>query len=430
MLLGAHFQMGDVELLAGDVEAAQAEYEAGNKLARRLAQGHASVEARRDLSVSYNRLGDVALRLKRTDEALGHFEKALSIREKLAAREPSNAQARRDLSVSYERLGDVALKRDRAEEALRWYRKALAVTQALADAEDAQAARDLSVGYDKLGDVTLRLNQVEEALAFFEKALAIRRRLAEAEPNDAQAQRDLSVGYERLGQVNLGRGKIDEALGWFDKALAVSRKLAKDDPGNLRAATDLFVTCVNMARAETARHGHARAAGWWSEARAALLPWHERKLLAGEFENAIAVVDEQLGFCRDAQKAVAGLSFVLAQKADAAPRLFDARVRALLHHRKVGAAVKTADCWADWTEQLEEGRDVQRYDAACALSLCAAASPEKDHLVARAVGVLAKAKAFGYFDDPKRLAHFHKDPDFDAIRGHPAFAAFARSMKE
>ena len=66
-------------------------------------------QARRDLSVSYNKLGDVHLQARRTDKALQAYQKCLELREALAKADPNDAQARRDLSVSYNKLGDVHL---------------------------------------------------------------------------------------------------------------------------------------------------------------------------------------------------------------------------------------------------------------------------------------------------------------------------------
>jgi serine/threonine protein kinase len=63
-LVWTYFQRGDVELRLGDVEAARAEYQAGHRLAKRLADAdRGSLQALRDLSVSHNKLGDVALDL-------------------------------------------------------------------------------------------------------------------------------------------------------------------------------------------------------------------------------------------------------------------------------------------------------------------------------------------------------------------------------
>ena len=82
------------------------------KLSEALAKADPNdARARRDLSTSCDRLGDVQLRRGSTDEALQSFRKVLELSEALAKADPNDAQARRDLSISYLDLGDVHLQR-------------------------------------------------------------------------------------------------------------------------------------------------------------------------------------------------------------------------------------------------------------------------------------------------------------------------------
>jgi tetratricopeptide (TPR) repeat protein len=75
------------------------------------------------------------------------------------------------------------------QEAVDSYRKALDIRERLAasDPTDAQAQRDLSVSYNKLGDVSLQTGAVQDAVDSYRKALDIRERLAASDPTDAQA---------------------------------------------------------------------------------------------------------------------------------------------------------------------------------------------------------------------------------------------------
>ncbi len=99
--------------------------------------------------------------------ALRLHARALAIREALAKADPNNAQAKRDLSVSYNKLGDVHLQLGATDKALQSYQKGLELSEALAKADpnDAQAKRDLSVSYNKLGDVHLKLGATDKGPA-------------------------------------------------------------------------------------------------------------------------------------------------------------------------------------------------------------------------------------------------------------------------
>src|SRR5262249_57469929 len=69
------------------------------------------------------------------EEADRLFRQALAIRQRLAEAEPANTGYQWDLSVSYIRLGDLAVATGNGEEAERLFRQALAIRQRLAEAE-------------------------------------------------------------------------------------------------------------------------------------------------------------------------------------------------------------------------------------------------------------------------------------------------------
>ncbi|MGH3972921.1 MAG: hypothetical protein ACRDS9_06305, partial [Pseudonocardiaceae bacterium] len=85
----------------------------------------------RDLSVSYERLADLAVAVGQTDEARQLFTQSLGIREALAAAEPGNTTYQRDLSVSYERMGALANEEQDQTQDAEWFTKALARRRAL-----------------------------------------------------------------------------------------------------------------------------------------------------------------------------------------------------------------------------------------------------------------------------------------------------------
>jgi pentatricopeptide repeat protein len=98
-------------------------------------------EAKSELSLSYNKLGDVHLKLGSTDKALDYDRKGLELSEALAKADPNDAQANRDLSVSYGKLVDAHLQLGSTDKALELYRKHLELSEALAMAEPATASR-------------------------------------------------------------------------------------------------------------------------------------------------------------------------------------------------------------------------------------------------------------------------------------------------
>ena len=69
----------------------------------------------RELSVSYDRMGDLVSALGAGDEARDFYSKALEIRERLVWRAPARADYAWDLAVALTRTGDVDRARDIVE---------------------------------------------------------------------------------------------------------------------------------------------------------------------------------------------------------------------------------------------------------------------------------------------------------------------------
>src|SRR4029077_3029100 len=89
------------------------------------------------------------------EQAERHYRDGLAITQQLADSDPTNTEAQRDLSVAYNKIGDLLARRGESEQAERHYRDGLAIAQQLADSDptNTEAQRDLSVSYTKIGDV-------------------------------------------------------------------------------------------------------------------------------------------------------------------------------------------------------------------------------------------------------------------------------------
>jgi tetratricopeptide (TPR) repeat protein len=99
---------GDLSSAARLAETIQQEVEA------RAAADPTNTAWQRDLSISHERLGDLAVAAGNLDTAQQRFQAALTIRERLATLDPANAQWQRDLEISRQRIVDVANARGRA----------------------------------------------------------------------------------------------------------------------------------------------------------------------------------------------------------------------------------------------------------------------------------------------------------------------------
>jgi hypothetical protein len=120
-----------------------------------------------------------------------------------ARTDPGNAGWQRDLSVSHDRLGDMAMATGDMPAARNAYTAALAISQRLADADPGNAdwQRDLSVSQMNVGNVALRARDFAAARSAFEASLTISTRLAALDPSNAQWRNDLQWVQQKLDDL-------------------------------------------------------------------------------------------------------------------------------------------------------------------------------------------------------------------------------------
>jgi tetratricopeptide (TPR) repeat protein len=243
-------RMGDLYRALGQGEAARDAFAKSLAIAEKLARDEPDrADYQRDLSVSYNKMGDLYTALGQGEAARDAFAKSLAIAEKLARDEPDRADYQRDLSVSYNKMGDLYTALGQGEAARDAFAKSLAIAEKLArdESDRADYQRDLSVSYGNMGDLYTALGQGEAARDAFAKSLAIREKLARDEPDRADYQRDLSVSYGNMGDLYTALGQGEAARDAFAKSLAIFEKLARDEPDRADYQRDLVVSLVRQA---------------------------------------------------------------------------------------------------------------------------------------------------------------------------------------
>ena len=195
----------------GKVEQAIKEYE------RLLADNPSDVN-------TLNRIGDLWVRINRTDEAVkvfgqiadryaidGFFLKSIAIYKKVNKLDPSRLEV-------YGQLADLYAKQGLAMEAKGQY-------QVLADY------------YQKHGDAAKALATYKKIAELDPNSLNVHVKLADLYSQNGQTA-DALREYDRVGKMLLKRGQLNEALLVFQKALKI-------DPGNVELAESLVVSLID-----------------------------------------------------------------------------------------------------------------------------------------------------------------------------------------
>ena len=139
---------------------------------------------------------------------LKSYEDDLKIARVLADADPRDAQKQRDLSVSFEKLGDVFLTLGRTDDVLKSYEDGLKIRLWLADADprDAQKQRDLMVSYYKLGLVDMRRGKYDAACGRFEAGIAVLDRLIGQGLTVAASTREKVFLQQKIQECRKGSG--------------------------------------------------------------------------------------------------------------------------------------------------------------------------------------------------------------------------------
>jgi len=166
-----------------------------------------------ELASAYLRVGDVqgrpyAPNLGQTDGALTSYRKGLTILQTFLTKAPHNQEARRQVAMGLERVGNIELRKGQIEEAIASQRKAMQSREELLalDPSSSESRRDLAASYLYLGDVLQvkcfsppSAECLQTALDYQQKALAMRLQLSRENPADLQRRREVAQAYMRVG---------------------------------------------------------------------------------------------------------------------------------------------------------------------------------------------------------------------------------------
>ena len=201
------------------------------------------------------RMGDLHRALGQGDSARQFYQKALEIAERLVQQEPDRADYLRDLSVSYNRMGDLharsgpgRLPRASSSQGPRDRR----ATGAAGARSRRFPPRPLGL-LQQDGRPAPRARPGRSARQFYHKALEIPERLVQQEPDRADYLRDLSVSYEQDGRSapRSRPGRLRPPV--LQKALEIRERLVSRSPiapitsATSRSPTTRWAICTALS---------------------------------------------------------------------------------------------------------------------------------------------------------------------------------------
>jgi tetratricopeptide (TPR) repeat protein len=159
----------------------------------------------REKSHLFHQLGCIKNDQGKYEEAVGFYEKALEIKQKILP--PTHS----DLAGSYNNIGLVYNNMWEYSKALSYYEKALEISQKTLPANHP----DLAVSYNNIGLVYKNMGEYSEALSSHEKALEIRQKTLPAN------HPDLAQSYGHIGMLSSNMGEHSNAVLYCERALKI-----------------------------------------------------------------------------------------------------------------------------------------------------------------------------------------------------------------
>jgi eukaryotic-like serine/threonine-protein kinase len=231
----ALYQIGDVRIAQGNLEAAGPPLLESRALARTLVERQPHDGERLfGLAQSHFWVGYVYWRRHDLDAAEREFQAYLDVAHRLVAIDPGRDDWQREIAYANSNLGSVRESRGDLAGALEQYRAALGVeTELLAKAPaDVELQRSVAASHNLIGVVLRSLGEFEAALEQFRQEFGMRQALLATEPSNATYQLRLGVARAHLGHAFAAQGRPDEAAGEFAAAVQMYRGLTARDSAN------------------------------------------------------------------------------------------------------------------------------------------------------------------------------------------------------
>lgn len=213
-------RLGDLERIQKNHEAAKAHYtEAFEKTSvpLRLLQGNSSFFLQREVSWTYNKLGDVEADLGNFDQAEAGYRSSLCLRMHLFDIDPNNTLLRHDISWNYEKIAAVNERADRLDRAIDALFSALRVRRKLmlVDTRNLIWRRDAASALHQIGDLKGKTGDLPNAMMFYLAAADIRNMLKRDAPGDnsyaAAFDKSMTMAQETREKI------LEEKLDWAER---------------------------------------------------------------------------------------------------------------------------------------------------------------------------------------------------------------------
>lgn len=362
-----------------------------------LARNHPeTLDYQTRLATTRFKLADLYVHLKRHSEAEPLYSQALEVLDSLTREHPERIGFRNSLGITQAGYALLLSETQRAADAEKLFRETLRVQEPLAQEhpELAEYQSNLALTYSNFANLMVGQKRHSEAVDLFKQSIALQQSLVKANPNQIAYAIELGKVFGTVGRYLSDQSQSRNAGLWYDQAVAILAGVLERQPNHTLAKSLL----------RNAYWGRALALGAQNQHDAALADWEKAiQLDDGQFRPTFLLYRaSSLARKGEHARAAEGMDEVLTTAAQNA---------GMLHN-------------AAWLYCLCSTQ--ARNDANLAATERARVA---DQYATRAVELIAKAQAAGFYKQPAnlKLLEFR---DFDPLRNREDFKTLIAQLGE
>ena len=240
-------ELANVCRIVGEYDLAKEFVEESLKYGEEIVNQAGYLRLKRQISNSYEVLGDINSNLHNFEESKRFWNKKIELDRKLVFESKNDPGDLQLLSIGITAMGDIYLAEKNFDSAKACYEESLQIKEMLTNGIDV----DYIIEYEKIGDLYFEQNLFDVAEKFYMQSLEGAKSINEKQSNLAN-QRRLSVVYNKLAGLYRFSGDIDKAREYILEDLQISHNLAN----TLRTPEsydDLAMTLYSFALLEDGR---------------------------------------------------------------------------------------------------------------------------------------------------------------------------------
>ena len=280
----AHYRVGMIQQLTGNLEIAENELETARKKQESLlTQTPERITRLKSFSDTLNALGSLFNSQHRPEDSIRMFEASWKARRKLADLASDDSEFQRLACNSLMNLGVAKIAQGNAQNGLIDIQDAQNRRLALLEknASQSKLRRDLARGWYSLGKFKYEQNDVESAAEHFQQAVDEFRRLLTEDARSLSYRFECSVALRMLGAAYSELEKTQAATDIYEEAAQLAQKLNDSNPDVTAYKTQLALLSMNLGNNYEQSEQWNKAEDAWTHALRL-----ERELLAHSLDDS------------------------------------------------------------------------------------------------------------------------------------------------